>query len=250
MSADCTRSLLVSETTCDPPPGLSITNFRSPIVDAFEGRSRAGRAVTELIIHETVTRSVETTVAVLRQRSLGVHLIVDADGAVTQHGDLQDARLSHAGGHNGPSVGIELVNPYYGARVKPSDPWTRVIDAPWAHRGRYVVPTFEQVEATSKLIAWLTSDKAKGLQIPRDWIGYSDGKLRMGRIAGTLDARRPGIYAHHFFNHADGLFPVLYAWLRLEAGLAPSTAYEEAIRRATGATKHIDVSDLDPVVAA
>ena len=250
MTADGARALLVAGLPYDPPPGLSVTNFRSQGVHAFEGRARAGRVVTELIIHETVTRSVETTVAVLRQRKLGVHLIVAADGAVTQHGDLQDARLAHAGGHNGPSVGLELINPYYGARTKPNDPWKRVIDAPWAHRGSYVVPTFEQAEATSKLIAWLTSDKLKELQIPREWIGYSDGKVRMGRIAGTLDARRPGIYAHHFFNHADGLFPVLYAWLRLEAGLAPSTAYEEAIRRATGATKHIDVSDLDPVVAA
>ncbi len=249
MNAENTRALLVAGIPYDPPPGLSATNFRSPDVDAFEGRSRAGRAVTELIIHETVTRSVETTVAVLRERKLGVHLIVDADGSVTQHGDLQDARLAHAGGHNGPSVGLELINPYYGARLKPTDPWKRVINAPWAHRGSYVVPTFEQVEATSKLIAWLTSDNANELQIPREWIGYTGGTLRMGRVAGA-DARRPGVYAHHFFHHADGLFPVLYAWLRLEAGLAPSTAYEEAIRRATGATKQIDVSDLDPVVAA
>jgi hypothetical protein len=249
VSDDDTRSLLVAGLPYDPPPGLSVTNFRSPSVEAFEGRSRAGRSVTELIIHETVTRSVETTVAVLRQRKLGVHLIVDADGSVTQHGDLHDARLAHAGGHNGPSVGIEVVTPYYPSRLKPADPWKRVVDAPWAHLGNYVVPTFEQAEATSKLIAWLTSDKATALQIPRTWIGYSDGRLQMGSVAGTLRLRQPGVYAHHYFNHADGLFPVLYAWLRLEAGLAPSTAYEEAIRRATGATKHIDVSDFDPVVA-
>ncbi|ACY13224.1 hypothetical protein Hoch_0586 [Haliangium ochraceum DSM 14365] len=33
------------------------------------------------------------------------------------------------------------------------------------------------------------------------------------------------------FHHADGAWLVLYAWLRLEAGLPPCVAYEEAIRR-------------------
>jgi hypothetical protein len=37
---------------------------------------------------------------------------------------------------------------------------------------------------------------------------------------------------------------VLYAWLRLEAGLAPCAAYEEAVRRATGVRKRVDLADL------
>jgi hypothetical protein len=53
-----------------------------------------------------------------------------------------------------------------------------------------------------------------------------------------------GIYPHHAFGHADGSWPVLYAWLRLEAGLAPEVAYAEAKRRATNAKSRIDVTDL------
>ena len=58
--------------------------------------------------------------------------------------------------------------------------------------------------------------------------------------------RRPGVYAHHYFGHADGAWLILYAWLRLEVGLPPCVAYEEAVARATGARRTIDVSDLLP----
>ena len=71
----------------------------------------------------------------------------------------------------------------------------------------------------------------------------ADGRVRMGRVDGG-DQRRPGVYAHHYFGHADGAWLVLYAWLRLEIGLPPCAAYEEAVRRATGARSTIDVSDL------
>jgi hypothetical protein len=250
MSVPDLHSLVVAGQALRPPSGVDVTNFHCSSVEGFKTRSREGRTVNELILHETVNRSVETTVAVLRQKGYGVHLIVDADGSVTQHGDLQYERLSHAGGHNGPSVGIEVVAPYYPSLLKPSDPWKRVIDAPWAHRGLYVVPTFEQAEACAKLTAWLSSDKAGALRIARTWIGYDGGELAMGRVSGAAEHRRAGIYAHCHFHHADGLFLVLYAWLRIEAGLPPSRAYEEAINRATGARVKVDVSDLDPGVAA
>ena len=42
--------------------------------------------------------------------------------------------LAHAGGHNGPSIGVEVVNPYYPTHLRDGLPWSRVIDAPWAHR--------------------------------------------------------------------------------------------------------------------
>ena len=166
-----------------------------------------------------------------------------ADGRVTQHGDLANDRLAHAGGHNGPSVGIEVTTPYYESYLRAGLPWSRVIDAPWAHRDRYVVPTPEQAEAMARLIGWLTSPDAKGLSIPRTWTGLDGTRLAMGRIADG-DQRRPGVWAHHLFHHADGSWPVLYAWLRLEAGLAPCAAYEEAVRLATGARRHVDLGEL------
>jgi hypothetical protein len=37
---------------------------------------------------------------------------------------------------------------------------------------------------------------------------------------------------------------VLYAWLRLEAGLAPDVAFAEAVRRGTGVRWNVDLADL------
>lgn len=235
-------SLIVAGASLVPPDGLQVRSFADRAVRRFVGAGRAGRPVNEIVVHESVTRSAADTVSVLRRRGLGVHLIIAPDGLVTQHGDLADDRLAHAGGHNGPSVGVEVVNPYYGHHLRKGMPWSRVIDAPWAHHDRYVVPTPEQAEATAQLIGWLTSPAA-GLAILRTWLGLSRARLAMGPVTGT-DVRRPGIYAHHYFNHADGAWPVLYAWLRLAAGLAPEAAYDEAVRRATGARRDVDVADL------
>jgi len=244
MSISDPHAIIVAGEERTPPPGLEVTNHLDPDVLGFGGQDRVGRPVNELIIHESVTRTAVSTVAVLQRRKLGVHLIVAPSGRVTQHGDLAHQRLAHAGGHNGPSVGVEVVNPYYPYLLRDDLPWRRTIDnAPWAHKDAYVLPTPEQAEATAKLIGWLASPKAVGLDIPRAWLGVVDGRVRMGRIEGG-DQRRPGIYAHHYFGHADGAWLVLYAWLRLEVGLPPCVAYEEAVTRATGARSTIDVSDL------
>jgi hypothetical protein len=243
MSGVDPSAFIVAGRALPAPPGLDVRNFGDPKVFKFEGRSRAGQAVTELVIHESVTRSALSTVAVLKRRTLGVHLILAPDGKITQHGDLAHARLAHAGGHNGPSIGVEVVNPYYPYLLRDDLPWTRTIAAPWAHGGAYVLPTPAQAEATAQLVEWLTSPAAEGLSIPRAWIGLAGGRLRMGVVPGA-DQRRPGVYAHHYFAHADGAWLALYAWLRLEAGLEPNLAYEEAARRATNARGSIDVSDL------
>ena len=227
------------------PAGLVVRNFHDPNVHRFSGRNRPGRAVTELIIHETVTRSVEDTISVLERRRLGVHILVAPDGRVTQHGDLAHDRLPHARGHNLASVGIEVVTPYHPHLLEPGLPWVRVIDAPWAEGGKYVLPTTEQAEATAKLVRWLTSPAGEGLSIPRTWIGLDAGQLAMGRVPGA-GKRRPGIYAHTYWNHADGAWIVLYCWLRIEAGLAPCRAYETAAKLAEDADSAIDISDLLP----
>jgi hypothetical protein len=243
MALDEAAAVIVAGKVIEPPAGLSVGNFRDAEVHRFAGGDRAGRVVTEVVVHESVTRSAADTVAVLKRRKLGVHLIVAPDGRVTQHGDLAHDRLAHAGGHNGPSVGIEVVNPYYATYLRDGLPWSRVIGAPWAHRGRYVLPTPEQAEATALLVGWLTSPAAEGLSIPRTWRGLEGAHFAMGRVPGG-DERRPGIWAHTYFHHGDGAWLVLYAWLRLEAGLAPCAAFEEAARRATGARRRVDLADL------
>jgi len=224
-------------------PDIRIRNFRDPEVVRFKGQSRAGRVVNELILHETVTRSTAATVSVLIKRKLGVQLIVGPDGEVTQHGDLAHDRLAHAGGHNGPSVGVEVVNPYYPKYTSAKLPWQRVIDAPWAHQKRYVVPMPEQAEATTELLRLLTAGDIAGLAIPPVWRGLTENRLSMNRLADG-DVRKPGIYAHTYFHHADGAWLVLYAWLRIEAGMSACDAYDEAIRRATGVRRYVELADL------
>lgn len=243
------NTLIVAGADVAVPAGLRVRNYRDPDVTRFKGCDRTGRAVTELILHETVTRSVDSTVKVLLKRKLGVQLIVGPDGEITQHGDLAQDRLAHAGGHNGPSVGIEVVNPYYPKYASAKLPWKRIIDAPWAHQRRYVVPTPEQAETTAQLVRLLTSDDVEELSIPRTWRGLSGTRLAMSRLADG-DQRVPGIYAHTYFHHADGAWLVLYTWLRLEAGMPECIAYEEAIRRATGVRRFVDLADLMSVAVA
>jgi hypothetical protein len=247
--SDAVDTLIVAGTDVQAPAGLRVRNYRDPDVTRFTGRDRSGREVNELILHETVTRSVASTVNVLLKRKLGVQLIIGPDGEVTQHGDLAHDRLAHAGGHNGPSVGIEVVNPYYPKYASSTLPWKRIIDAPWAHQGHYVVPTPEQAEAIAQLVQLLTSGSLDGLSIPRAWRGISGSRLTMSRIADG-DQRVPGIYAHTYFHHADGAWLVLYAWLRIEAGMPECVAYEEAVRRATGVRRSVDLSDLIPQAVA
>jgi len=236
------RAFVVGGEAIEPPPGLDVLNFNDASVHRFRSRDRTGKPVTELVLHESVTRSVADTVAVLKKRRLGVHLVLDEHGRFTQHGDLAADRLAHASQHNGPSIGIEVVTPYYPEYLKPGMAWSTVIDAPWAHKKKYVLPTPAQAEAVARFIEWATSP-ASNLAIPRTWIGLSGGALAMGTVESAAKLR-PGLYAHHYFGHADGAWLVLYAWLCIEAGLSPEAAFDEAMQRATDVRKRVDLSDL------
>src|SRR5690606_3933554 len=155
--------------------------------------------------------------------------------------------LWHASQHNAPSFGVEVVNPYYPSYLKPGLPWTRVIKAPWAHKGEYVVPLPAQCEATAQLVKWTLGAPAPGIAVPRVWPGLRDGHFTLGLVAAAAKPT-PGILAHQYFGHADGSMLVLYAWLRVEAGLAPDVAFEEAVKRVTD-VRRADVRDLLPTPA-
>ena len=172
-----TDTLVVAGADVTAPSGLRVRNYRDAEVTRFAGRDRSGREVNELILHETVTRSVDSTVKVLLKRKLGVQLIVSPDGEITQHGDLAHDRLAHAGGHNGPSVGIEVVNPYYPKYASAKLPWRRIIDAPWAHQRRYVVPTPEQAEATAQLVRLADERRPRRPVDPTHMAGLSGTRL-------------------------------------------------------------------------
>ncbi len=239
-------SLIVNGSATCAPKGVVVRTFADDGVHRFASKGKRVRA-TELVIHETVTRSVDDTLAVLKTRGLSVHLVLGPDGTLTQHGDLATDVLWHASQHNGPSFGVEVVNPYYPRMLKSGLPWERVINAPWAHEGQYVLPTPAQAEAVAALARWTTSAPAPGIEVPRSWPGLRDGQFALGPVAEATKPV-PGVIAHHYFGHADGAWLVLYAWLRIEAGLAPDAAFEEAVKRTT-AVRRADVRDLLPTTA-
>jgi len=237
--------LVVRGVATTAPDSVPVRTFLDDGEVRFASKGTRTRA-TELVIHETVTRSADSTIAVLKKRGLSVHLVLGPDGVLTQHGDLATDVLWHAGpAHNGPSFGVEVVNPYYPRLLRKGLPWERSIKAPWAHEGLYVLPTPAQAEAVASLARWTTSAPAPGLEVPRRWPGLRSGSFQLGPLAEASRAL-PGVLAHHYFGHADGAWLVLYAWLRLEAGLSPGVAFEEAVRRATGVRRAADVRDLLP----
>jgi hypothetical protein len=225
---------------------LRVRTFRERGVVRFAPRPRTGR-VTELVVHESVTRSAADTVAVLQKRKLSTHLIVDPYGRISQHGDLGTDLLFHAANHNDASVGVEVVNPYYPRLRKPGDPWSRFIQAPWADEGVYVLPTPAQAEALAQLVAFVTSTRS--LNVPRRWIGLEGRRYRLGPVPGAATPSE-GVLAHHAFGHADGAWLVLYSVLRLEARLTPERAYAVAVSLATGAKTHADLSRFLPAAPA
>lgn len=182
----------------------------------------------------------DATERVLDRRHLGVHLMIGVapDGAaqVVQHNDLRDA-LSHTGRPvNDLSVGLEIVNPYYGE----AGIWTQIIDAPWAHKGRYTLPLLVQVEAAFQIIEVLWAASAPDrpqIQIPRTFWGQSGDSFSLSPVDG--DKARAGVLAHyHYGHHADGAWVALYCAIRAR-GLSPADSYRAAREIAAGARRAV-----------
>jgi hypothetical protein len=83
---------------------------------AGDGFNRArAEPVTRLVLHWTGSEnSVPTMFRVLKQRKLGVQFAIERDGTIYQFCDPARVACAHAGGYNGASVGVEIVN--YGIR--------------------------------------------------------------------------------------------------------------------------------------
>ena len=224
-----------------PPEGVRVKNFFASSVPRFKRlKLKRSPTITAVVIHETETSSVKSTVSTLLKRGSGAHFIVAPDGSVTQHGDLVKDYFKHANHYNCQSVGIEVVNPYHASRLGP--PWKETLTARWVFGKNYIVPTPQQAETVYKLIEWLTQQSYGRLQIPRTWIGKQDNDFAMNRAPGTgfrkadRKCRRPaktnGILAHtniYGSGHADGAWLVLYAYLRSEHEYPAAKAYERAI---------------------
>lgn len=188
-----------------------MTTEIGPIVDPFASWGRGKVKCDQIVIHESVTRTRAKTIAVLRRRKpvgqLGVHVIVDRDGSVTQHAPLAQYTAHGGAVHNRRSVGVEVVNPYYGSAGDDGD---ADIEAVWAHKGWYILPTLAQLESV-----WVVVMKIIHLvpTIPLAFPGVDGRRFRWGPLA---DPKRPGpgVMAHHRTAHADGLFLEHYCLLR------------------------------------
>jgi len=226
----------------ESPQNLKIRSYADdPSITSFE-TSKYKRVIPpdEIIVHESVTRSASDTQRILHKRGLGTHFFIDENGGVIQFNDHINDRLNHGGPHNKRSVAIEVINPYVPEYLREGSVWDTVIEnAQWAWKKQYVVPTPQQAESLSKLIAWLTTP-ASGTAVPRNWIGLSGNEMSLGRVPGAKK-EAPGIYAHGYYAHSDGYWPVLYSYLRLEKGLSVSDAYNQAIELTTGTRGPVSV---------
>lgn len=196
------------------------------ITERLSSYPRRGATVDQIVLHESVTSSRASTLAVLKRRGLGVHLIVDRDGTVTQHAPLGE-QCAHAGRLNRRSIAVEVVNRYYGRHADDTD---RVIDAVWAHRGRYIVPPLVQCEAVWGVVEDLLGSHAT---IPSAFPGVTDAGFTWGRLPLMQRVRVPaGILAHHRTDHADGLFLEHYCWQRAH-DRSPALAWKRTLEAAS-----------------
>jgi len=193
----------------------------------FKSRPRV-HPISQIVVHESVTNSLDSTLAVLHRRGLGTHLAIDPDGHVVRLA-ADDEVLAHAGALNSRSVAVEVVNPYYPVAGRVPKPWQRAITAKWPHKGWYVVPTEAQLDALWSTLCRLFVD----LAMPPQWAGLRPGgRFAMGLFPGANAL--PGVHAHCYTAHADGAFPVLYCYLR-SVGADHGEAYRDALALAAGA---------------
>lgn len=196
-----------------------------------------GKTTTDVIVlHESVTSSRAKTVAVLAAQGFSVHFIVDRDGSVTQHAPL-DRQCAHAGGvYNRRSVGIEVVNRYYGSQGDEGEP---DIQTCWAHKGWYILPTAVQCEAVWQLIGRIRAEVPTiPLAFPAMFLDgaqrFTWGRFPKGRA--LVMRKLAGIVAHHRVDHADGLFVEHYAKTR-DLGHPPDEAYTLTVAAASSGSR-------------
>ena len=204
----------------------------------------------EIVFHESVSATLNATETVLKAKSLGVHLAIDYDGTVYQYCDLRREFSVHGGFHSYRSVGIEVINSYYADRLPAGSAKEVLQNQGWVHKKDYVIPTKEQLEAGYLLTQYLTSNSP--LSIPLKWPAHKKGRLFMSRLPEakyTKDKRthKEGVFAHNYWGHADGSFPVAYAFIRMESDFDANKTYDELIARCNNISRRdlsINVSDI------
>lgn len=220
----------------------------------FQGSPRERTPVIDRIVfHEPAMSSLQPTLDTLSSKGLSVHYCIDRDGSITQHA-REERACAHAGGnppgtkHNIRSIGIEMINRYYGHRVDQTKnlPLYQGAYAPviisgiWVDRAynatiktfanpdrKYIMMTAPQLEA-----GWLLCEdilKRRPLIKAGGWTGVTGSSYNWQTVS---HHDGPGVKAHAQWAHADGRVADYYCLLR-SIGFAPERAYQQTLRDAS-----------------
>ncbi len=203
-----------------------------------KGAYAASGPATCICLHDKGAEGTATqTYAFLKQKGLGVHASIDADGSFTQYADPATTRTYHAGKINDFSVGIEIANSMFPdlRKRKPGEKWVAflermnvaarpIVRRPYRGWNQPVYGHFDvQIESVVKVVTALCG----ALDIPRRVLVDSKGRpwggllpglttspLDKKKVVGTIAPEyRRGVVAHlHATNgHVDPASDVFLA---------------------------------------
>lgn len=204
MVSEMSGNVVIADRLVPVPDGLSCENWRQNVLFHFKHKERV-KPLTHLVIHETAGNTAPGCQRTLKRKGLGVHLILERDGHLYNHGDLAIETMAHANQCNKTSIGIEVVNPYAPSLAAvpfeaiPAKWWTWCPDR---KDRRYVVPTDAQLKALRILVPWLCSELGIPYEFPTWFLNKRQQRIKHWRLRAKP---KPGIVAHgDFSKHADG----------------------------------------------
>lgn len=186
------------------PKTWAALGFERGYTREFRSQPWRTEPIRRIVLHHTITASIDVAVYVLKLRGMSTHYLLD-NGRVEHVCD--DNRVAwHAKGHNDDSIGVDVVNLLdYSYLGHPDNRWREFRRAPWAPRSdarRYLADLSETLATAERHVKQLCED----FNIPFRW------PSRMETLP-DAETRAPGIYAHgHLSNNRWDGFAVLEAW--------------------------------------
>jgi hypothetical protein len=192
--------------------GCTATNYLDD-GEPYLASGPRSKPLDRFVIHETGGNTEAGAERTMKRSHLGVHLLLDADGSVSNYADLATDICAHAGQANGVSIGLEIVNEYRPEAM--AGPHGPVIPAEWwtwcppGKRREYVCPTDIQMEVALALIPWLCDHLGIPLTFPTRDLCAKKPRIPGWRKPplGWWAKPDPGVVAHQDFSgHADGRY--------------------------------------------
>jgi hypothetical protein len=214
------NTFIINNNRIKAPEGIILNNY----LDEEEPRFKSYKVdiikkpLKWIVLHETSGNTASRCKETLLNKGLGVQLILERNGILSQHGDLFLDRMYHASILNNQSIGIEVVNPYapslmgknlYRRNTIPAEWWTWCPDK---LDRRYVLPTQEQLKTLEKLIPFLCVELSIPYIFPTIGLNKTQRKVNPSGFLRRL-IPESGIVAHQdFASHADGRYLVEYLY--------------------------------------